>query len=95
MIYKEHGLTLQIALNTALKASGIEITSYVAPQEITTDVICIVDTTKHDEEIRADERRKFAEWLTTSDYANGYFDTENGFVLVDKVLAEYEKEQKQ
>lgn len=49
---------------------------------------------EHESEIRADERRKFAEWLTKSDYANGYFDTGNGFVSVDKVLAEYEKEQK-
>lgn len=49
---------------------------------------------EYESDIRADERRKFAEWLTKSDYANGYFDTENGFVSVDKVLADYEKEQK-
>lgn len=58
MIYKEHGLTTEIAFNSALKKAGIEITSYVAPKEITTDAICTVDTTKHDEEIRADERAK-------------------------------------
>lgn len=51
-----------------------------------------VDLSEHDKQIKADERRKFAEWLTKSDYANGYFDTGNGFVSVDKVLAEYEKE---
>ena len=43
-------------------------------------------------EIRADERRKFVEWLTKSDYANGYFDTSNGYISIDKVLAKYEKQ---
>lgn len=43
---------------------------------------------------RKDGIREFAKWLTKSNYANGYFDTGNGFVSVEKVLAEYEKEQK-
>lgn len=61
MIYEEHGLTTEIAFNSALKKAGIEITSYIAPKEITTDVICTVDTTRHDEEIRADEKAKTIE----------------------------------
>lgn len=50
---------------------------------------------EYENSIRAEERRKFAEWLTKSDYANGYFDTENGYVSVDKVLAKYEKQMKE
>lgn len=41
---------------------------------------------------RKDGIRHFAEWLTKSDYANGYFDTENGFVSVDTVIAKYDME---
>ena len=41
---------------------------------------------------KKDRIREFAEWLTKSDYANGYFDTENGYVSVDEVLEEYEKQ---
>lgn len=47
------------------------------------------------EKALADERRKFAEWLTKSDYAKGYFDTGSTYVSVDKVLAEYEKQMKE
>lgn len=36
--------------------------------------------------------KEFAKWLASSDYANGYFDTDDGFVSVEKVLAEWQKE---
>lgn len=99
MIYEEHGLTTEIAFNSALKKAGIEITSYIAPQEITTDVICTVDTTKHDEQIRAEEIRKFAEWLC--EHNAGIVDADNEewkiktiYRGIESVIEEYEKEQK-
>lgn len=50
------------------------------------------------EEIRADERRKFAEWLTHNFvYTHGIGFSRLSFsrkYTVDEVIAEYEKEQK-
>lgn len=87
MIYKGHGITLQIALNKALKELGIEMTSYVAPYAITTDTICIIDTTKHDEEIRADEIREFSKAI--KEYVGNHrYGTDD----LLQFIAEYEKE---
>lgn len=48
-------------------------------------------------DIRADERRKFAEWLQTNGYFVYVMSTPDGLftdeVTVDYILAEYEKEQ--
>lgn len=61
------------------------------------------DIAKHDTEIRADERRKFAEWLINSKYHGicnegfmyGVSDLNFKFSIsrIDEILAEYEKEQ--
>lgn len=51
MIYKGHGLTIQNAVNVAFNKAKIEATLYEAPISITTDVICTVDTTEHDEDV--------------------------------------------
>lgn len=45
---------------------------------------------KHDRDIRADERRKFAEWLKTHCNSDGYI----GCGRFDELLAYYGKEQK-
>lgn len=76
-----------MTIERALREAGISVVVREYPL-MYKETEVFVDTSKHDEEVRA----KFAERLMKSDYANGYFDTENGYVSVDKVLAEYEKE---
>lgn len=96
MIYEEHGLTTKIAFNSALKRAGIEITLQEAPLEITTDVICTVDTTEHDEGIQADAIRKFAEWLENKNYLWRieclYGGQRTSPIFANVAIEEYEKE---
>ena len=101
MIYKEHGLTHQNAINAAFNTAKIEVTLYEAPINITTDVICTVDTTEHDEDVVLN----LLKWLEDKDYLTHIvYDEDEDFdgnivhfereerLNVDEVLAEYEKE---
>lgn len=51
----------------------------------------------YDEQIRADARRKFAEWLQSNGYYVYVMSTPDGIfteeVTVDEIISEYEKEQ--
>lgn len=101
MIYEEHGLTGAIAFNGAIKKAGMEVILQRADPEVTTDVICTVDTTEHDEDVVLN----LLKWLEDKDYLTHIvYDEDEDFdgnivhfereekLNADEVLAEYEKE---
>lgn len=89
MIYEEHGLTGAIAFNGAMKKAGMEVILQRADPEVTTDVICTVDTTEHDEDVL----RKFAEWIVARPiYIKGreyIIPEENKTTEAERLLAKY------
>lgn len=57
------------------------------------DTQVIMPIEQHDAEIRADERRKFAEWLANGNTFIRRIGTDK-LTTIDELIAEYEKEQK-
>lgn len=97
MIYKEHGLTSTLAIENALNEAKIEATIYIVQTAITTDAICIIDTIRHDRDVRAEAIKEFAEWLEDNDYLwkieSSYEEQNIDFLTSKTVIDEYEKEQ--